>query len=724
MFGSLPPFEHASTPSSGGADPGVFKFVTPPGGFPVHHTRSPQTERTNDSFAAELARLRFGDAASSSQQPGQTPASPQSRVHALRSAANEAYRSGHYDKALSIYTAALAAVTPETDTQIQATLLCNRAAARLSGAAAMGLGGAAAATSAALQDCAQALRLDPHSERARVRAATCLLRVGRYSAATAALGASTVSSEGDQAAEDVASRTTTAAAALCTALDALVAVGVELWPDARSHLPGTSTHSGSAAATSNSPATDAAAALTAADTALAHAPHCTSATRARVEALLLLRRHKEASAGLDAATAASVASVNVKWPSPEEQQEQQREGGGAMDWWLPWTRARLSLATGDVDAAEIALAALGSTPECARHALDALRGASAARAAGNELFNARRWGDAVEAYSRGLSAWTRQPGGVTISAAGHQLATLLCNRAGALHAQGLRLEATADVGAALVLCPGHAKALSRRAALFMEMRMPKEALDDLKALQGSGDYSATDLAQRVRAAETENRSSPKPEMYAVLGISRPLAGRDPFGRASYRESGAEAEQRTLDVKKAFRRAALRIHPDKAAASLPAGASAGVEDALAADAQRLFRLASASADALGDGDARAAYHSEEFRSGGGGFSPNDCSARGRGAGGFGGGASHFGAGRGFGGSSRAYAQGWRWGTGVYGEGEDEEDEEDDDEVDEAEIARQREAEAAANLRRAQSAYEAARRARETAQRNAARRQQYY
>lgn len=82
-------------------------------------------------------------------------------------------------------------------------------------------------------------------------------------------------------------------------------------------------------------------------------------------------------------------------------------------------------------------------------------------------------------------------------------AVLLCNRAAAQHAQELRLDALMDCGRALVLCPAHVKSLSRRAALFVELRLPAEAVGDLDALLALPGVAQTDVGQQAQQRRRE-----------------------------------------------------------------------------------------------------------------------------------------------------------------------------------------------------------------------------
>ena len=220
--------------------------------------------------------------------------------------------------------------------------------------------------------------------------------------------------------------------------------------------------------------------------------------------------------------------------------------------------------------------------------------------------------------------------------------------------------------------------------------MPAEALRDLEALRdaearrdrdptafadaaaggiiasggttrGSNERSAADFssASRLRAARRAatlagERKTP-PDLVAALGLNKTLLANTSNTGVSSASSLGDG-----DVRKAYRAAALRLHPDKATAQagVPAWADA---DFLRRDAERLFKLVGEARDALGDPAARARYAGDEARRerearaaaaaaggrgrGSGGASRVDAPSRERSGGGGGGGGGGFGGGGG-------------------------------------------------------------------------------
>ena len=468
----------------------------------------------------------------------------------------------------AIATAATLLVAPAATTL--AALYANRAAARLM------LGSSRIRD--ALSDCLQAISTDAGFERARVRATDCHVRLGEFNAAQALW-------EGIQAEQLPGSvsislkSARSAQALLCRARGCLTDSGALLPPPPE---PGASAENVNAAGGVK-------AALDALALALEAAPAAAEVLLLRSEALLCCRSFGDAAEAAKAACGcASTAYATVVTP------------------WAGWCTGRAQLGLGDMAACcaslEAAAAVAGDKPVPGLTELAAVVAkADHERSRGNAAFKAQRYEAAVEAYSAGMAALapgTRLGGPAAAAAAAAAAAVLLSNRAASLHQQRALLDALADVGRALALCPSHAKALSRRATLHMELRCSAEAVADLNCLAAlpgvmAGEHGA-DLASRLAAATSAARAKPTPappDAFKLLGLP-PSAAAD-------------------DVRKAYRKLALKLHPDKAAHALPPALVAGLESELAADAERLFKLASAAHATLADAASRREYEREEL-----------------------------------------------------------------------------------------------------------------
>lgn len=229
------------------------------------------------------------------------------------------------------------------------------------------------------------------------------------------------------------------------------------------------------------------------------------------------------------------------------------------------------------------------------------------KAAGNEAFQAGRHAEAVEHYTAALSCnMAPRP----------FAAVCFCNRAAAYKASGQITDAIADCSLAIALDGNYLKAISRRATLYEMIRDYGQAASDLWRLvsiltkqveektnqSGAADRSnscANDLRHaRLRLAEIEEeaRKEIPLDMYLILGIS-------PSVSAS-------------EIKKAYRKAALKHHPDKASQSLAKSDNGDdrLWKAIAAevhkDADRLFKMIGEAYAVLADSIKRLRYDAEE------------------------------------------------------------------------------------------------------------------
>ena len=213
------------------------------------------------------------------------------------------------------------------------------------------------------------------------------------------------------------------------------------------------------------------------------------------------------------------------------------------------------------------------------------------KSAGNAAFAAGRHVEAQEQYTCALGSRLMRESRVLC-------AVLFCNRAATSQALGAAADAIADCSRAIALDPAYSKALSRRAALYESVRHCNQAKADLQRLAGLvGANAVAEVRQRLRRAEEKCRREVAVDPYLMLGV----------------EAGASA----AEVKKAYRRAALRHHPDKAGQFLvrnesdPDGAVwRDVGEEVQREAERLFKLVGEAYALLSDPAKRQQYDLEE------------------------------------------------------------------------------------------------------------------
>ncbi|CAJ1458055.1 unnamed protein product [Effrenium voratum] len=167
--------------------------------------------------------------------------------------------------------------------------------------------------------------------------------------------------------------------------------------------------------------------------------------------------------------------------------------------------------------------------------LDQMRIIDQQKELGNEAYQRQDWAVAKDCYDQAIAAdATRMD--VQLSAQLHS------NRAAVLARQGQRRAALEDTSLALSLAPSYAKPRFRRAVLLMELERYAEASADLERLAREGQTSFEAFgAWRARALRWAQRP-PRRNFYAVLGVA-------------FTASQAE-------IKKAYRKLALKWHPDK------------------------------------------------------------------------------------------------------------------------------------------------------------------
>mmetsp|Transcript_28005 Transcript_28005/g.83401 ORF Transcript_28005/g.83401 Transcript_28005/m.83401 type:complete len:293 (+) Transcript_28005:1305-2183(+) len=247
---------------------------------------------------------------------------------------------------------------------------------------------------------------------------------------------------------------------------------------------------------------------------------------------------------------------------------------------LRLAHARLLSLRGKPAEAEEALRSLVKDRPADERAAAYLRGLRAglhARARGNSCYCEGDYEGAAAAYSEGLD----------VDTGGLLRGLLLANRAQARLQAGRPGEALADADAALCVEPDSIKLHLRRAACALALSRPElaracferalELEPDCAAAAAGLEQCAREPAGRARRAEGQAAAAAAEEEamdpYAVLELER----------------GANAAQ----IRQAFRKAALRWHPDKFAARH------GVGDAQREEAERRFRELNAAHGVLTD-----------------------------------------------------------------------------------------------------------------------------
>ena len=218
----------------------------------------------------------------------------------------------------------------------------------------------------------------------------------------------------------------------------------------------------------------------------------------------------------------------------------------------------------------------------ARELRKLFKGMEKAKNDGNEFFRVGKCNDAIESYTEALSM---DPLNTVFNA------TIYCNRAAAKMRKKDYKTALEDCDTALKLNSEYVKAISRRAECLMQLEKYEESVREYeRACQMDGDNR--DLKQRLREAKLELKKSKRKNYYKILDVPK------------------DAEER--DISKAYKRAALKWHPDKWGSGTP-------EEQEAAEKQ--FKDIGEAYSVLTDAQKRRRYDAgqdiEEIESGGGG-----------------------------------------------------------------------------------------------------------
>ncbi|CAH9133297.1 unnamed protein product [Cuscuta epithymum] len=225
------------------------------------------------------------------------------------------------------------------------------------------------------------------------------------------------------------------------------------------------------------------------------------------------------------------------------------------------------------------------------------------KASGNEAFQSGKHAEAIEHYSAAISCNVESRPFAAIC---------FCNRAAAYRAVGQILDAIADCSLSIALDGNYVKAISRRASLLEMIRDFGQAASDLRRLidlltrQLENKINPSDKSlfvnelrqteQKLLRMEDEDRKEIPLNMYLILGV-------DPSAASS-------------EIKKAYRKAALKHHPDKAGQLVAKNDNTdheiwrGIAEEVRRDADRLFKMIGEAYALLSDPAKRSRYDLEE------------------------------------------------------------------------------------------------------------------
>ncbi|MCD7468674.1 hypothetical protein HAX54_007066 [Datura stramonium] len=229
--------------------------------------------------------------------------------------------------------------------------------------------------------------------------------------------------------------------------------------------------------------------------------------------------------------------------------------------------------------------------------------------AGNEAYKSGKYLEAIEHYTAAISSSVESRPFAAIC---------FCNRAAAHQALGQIVDAIADCSLAIALDKNYAKAVSRRATLHEMIRDYGHAVNDLERLISLQETQSQERARQSEALDKSNGSSAKEAKRTRRQLSS-IQEKAKRGTTLdlYLILGIKSSDTESDIKKAYRKAALRHHPDKAGQILArsdavddGGLWNEISETVRNDADRLFKLIGEAYAVLSNTDKRAKHDLEE------------------------------------------------------------------------------------------------------------------
>ncbi|CAL4957247.1 unnamed protein product [Urochloa decumbens] len=446
---------------------------------------------------------------------------------------NQAYAEGQLTKAEECYTQGIDSFSPNEASR-KALMLCysNRAATRMS------LG----KMREALSDCQEAMGLDSSFLKAQVRAANCLLALGDVEEAQKAfemcLRSSHLSSLDHKIVEEASDGIQKAqkiSGFIHQSKEYLIKKAFDKIPSALEMI----------------------------SDALSISLYSDNLMAMKAEALLLLQRYEEVIRLCEETLYAAERNSLCLCPDKHSESNNLDNNACSVKLWRYHLIAKSYFFLGKLEEAHLFLKKYDQIKvkecRCGKQSQESISSFSMAisellqlKAAGNEAFQSGKYLEAVEHYTAAL---------LSNNESLRFLAVCFCNRAAAYQATGQILDAIADCSLAIALDADYAKAISRRSSLYELIRDYEQAENDLRRL----------IALLEKQLQ-ENMSMPSERTESIrsnlnrANLRFSSLERDARKGASlnvYLILGIEPSSSAVDIKKAYRKAALRHHPDKA-----------------------------------------------------------------------------------------------------------------------------------------------------------------
>ncbi|XP_057827494.2 uncharacterized protein LOC131038924 isoform X2 [Cryptomeria japonica] len=549
-----------------------------------HTTVAPESRLADQSAKSDLPAIPMAVKNSALEQA----------CESWRHRGNQAYTEGLFSKAEEYYSRGISCVSPNESSEgcVKALLLCysNRAATRM----------AISRVRAALFDCMQALKLDPNFVKARIRAASCYLALGEYELALTFFNdclksvseLETMESKLASEASEGIRKTQQVEEKMVQAVKLLTKKKLE----------------------------DASNSLSLVNELLLTSPHSEKLLELKTRALLSLCKYEDVIQLCEEGWTSFNQNHYCGKSDIEDQMNNVEAWGGKCNCpiklQLLQMNGKAQFYLGRLDEALTSLSkyeeanitvvrSSGQRMETLAPLIATIRDLLHHKAAGNEAFQANKFAEAEKHYTAALSCNTESR---------PFTAVCFCNRAAASHAQGHIADAIADCSRAMALDSKYLKAISRRSILHNMIRNYGQAISDLErliTLQEIEQRNVTGGSLRRTQSSCSNAQDLKDARERLSKAQEDMKKGIPLDH--YLILGVDPSSTAAEIKKAYRKAALKHHPDKFLVRSDAGEDEILKecgDEVRRDAEKLFQMIAEAYAILSDPGKRLRYDAEE------------------------------------------------------------------------------------------------------------------